>query len=114
MSKQLPEPVAAYFAGNKNYDVSAMLAPFAESAVVKDEGQERRGLAAIREWIEETNKKYAVKVDVSDVTGTAENTTVRGLVSGTFPGSPVELRYAFTLDGEKIARLEISLKNPIK
>jgi hypothetical protein len=31
-----------------------------------------------------------------------------GRVSGNFPGSPVELRYVFTLDGEKIARLEIS------
>jgi hypothetical protein len=32
---------------------------------------------------------------------------VTGLVCGNFPNSPVELRYAFTLAGEKIARLEI-------
>jgi hypothetical protein len=32
---------------------------------------------------------------------------VRARVSGHFPGSPVELRYAFTLHGGKIARLEI-------
>ena len=29
------------------------------------------------------------------------------LVSGTFPGSPAQLRFAFTLDGGEIARLDI-------
>ena len=28
-------------------------------------------------------------------------------VSGTFPGSPVDLRYVFTLAGDKVSRLEI-------
>lgn len=28
-------------------------------------------------------------------------------LTGNFPGSPVDLRYAFTLSGDKIARLEI-------
>jgi hypothetical protein len=28
---------------------------------------------------------------------------------GDFPGSPVDLRYFFVLDGDKIASLEISL-----
>ena len=34
-------------------------------------------------------------------------TIVTGLVSGNFPGSPVSLRHEFTLDHEKIIRLEI-------
>jgi len=32
---------------------------------------------------------------------------VTGRVTGDFPGSPVDFQYRFTLDGDKIARLEI-------
>jgi hypothetical protein len=108
MSTNLPKPLAAYFAAVNTQDIDAMLAPFREGATVKDEGQERRGLAAVREWIEETTREYGITIVVTNVAETAGNTTVTGLVSGNFPGSPVELRYTFTLDGEKIARLEIS------
>src|ERR1700730_173073 len=58
MSTKLPEPLATYFAGHKDHDVDAMIGPFAEGATVKDEGQERRGLPAIRKWMEESNAKY--------------------------------------------------------
>jgi ketosteroid isomerase-like protein len=108
MSPTLSEPLAAYFAAVNTHDIDAMLAPFAETAVVKDEGQERRGSAAIREWIEETTRKYNVTIAVMNVAGKDGATTVTGHVSGTFPGSPVELRYVFTFDGKRIARLEIS------
>jgi hypothetical protein len=30
-------------------------------------------------------------------------------VAGDFPGSPIDLRYAFVLAGDRIARLEITL-----
>jgi hypothetical protein len=90
MSTKLSEPLATYFAGHNNHDVDAMIGTFAESATVKDEGQERRGLPAIRKWAE-----------------TAANTTATGRVSGNFPGSPAELRFIFTLGQGKITRLEI-------
>jgi hypothetical protein len=32
---------------------------------------------------------------------------VTSQVSGTFPGSPIDLRYVFTVEGGKIAALEI-------
>ena len=107
MPTKLPEPVAAYFAATNAHDVDAMLAPFAETAIVKDEGQERRGAAAIREWMEETTAKYRATVAVMDVAETDRKTVVTGRVAGSFPGSPVDLRYAFTLARGKIFRLEI-------
>jgi len=64
--------------------------------------------SAIREWAEEVSKKYHPIVEVIRVAEMDGKTIVSGRVSGDFPGSPVELRYVFTLDGEKIARLEIS------
>lgn len=107
MSEELPKPIAAYFAASNTHDVDAMLVPFAETATVKDEGQERSGLAAIREWAEETTRKYGVTVAVTGATKQDGTTVVTGRVSGTFPGSPIQLRHVFTLAGEKISRLEI-------
>jgi hypothetical protein len=108
MPTKLPAPIAAYFTANNVHDIDAMLAPFAETAVVKDEGREWRGSAAIRQWMQETTAKYAATVAVTDVVETDGKTLVTGRVSGNFPGSPVDLQFAVTLAGAKISRLEIS------
>jgi ketosteroid isomerase-like protein len=107
MSIKLPEPIAAYFAATNAHNVEAMLVLFAETAFVKDEGQDRRGLAAIREWMEEAIKKYRFTVEVLGLTEENGRQVVTGHVSGNFPGSPVDLRHFFTLAGKKITRLEI-------
>lgn len=78
MSIKLPEPIAAYFAAKNERDIDAMLAPFAETAIVKDEGQEMRGVAAIKEWMRETTRKYGVTVAVMDVAATGSKTVVTG------------------------------------
>ncbi len=105
---KLPGPVAAYVAGANAQDIDAVTACFSESAVVRDEGKNRQGIAAIREWAEEVSKKYQPAVEVLDAVHTDGRTILTGRVSGNFPGSPIDLRYAFTLSGGKIARLEIS------
>jgi hypothetical protein len=77
-----------------------MVAAFAEEAVVRDEGQEHRGLAAIRSWIETTIEKYDYRVDLIDLSRIGAKTVVRVSVHA--------LRYEFTVESQKIARLEIS------
>lgn len=108
MTRQLPPPLATYYDAKNQHDIDGMLAPFAEDAVVKDEGQEHHGAAAIRSWIEHTTRKYRVTVDIEQVETANDRLIVSGLVSGEFPSSPATLRYAFTLSGSKIARLEIT------
>jgi len=107
MSKQLPPPLAAYYEAKNQHNIDGMLEPFGVDAVVKDEGQEHHGSAAIRSWIEHTTRKYRVTVDIERLETVNDRLIVSGLVSGDFPGSPALLRYAFTLSGSKIARLEI-------
>jgi hypothetical protein len=104
----LPRPVANYIAGANAQDIDAVTACFDEDAVVQDEGQTRQGIAAIREWAEEVSKKYHPTVEVIDVAETDGRTILASRISGVFPGSPIALRYAFTLNGAKITRLEIS------
>lgn len=105
---QLTGPVSTYISGANAQDINAVTACFSEGAVVQDEGRTRQGIAAIREWVEEVSKKYHPTVEVIDVAETDGKIILRGRVSGNFPGSPIDLSYAFNLDGEKIARLEIS------
>ncbi len=107
MTIDLPGPIDAYFKGLNAQDFDATLAPFAEDAVVKDEGEEYRGRVAIRAWIEDVARKYGVTVEVETVTEVGGNTVVSGLVSGNFPGSPILLDHTFTLSGSTISRLEI-------
>ncbi len=105
---KLPGPVAAYVDGANAQDAHAVAACFNEDAVVRDEGRERHGIAAIRDWVEEVSAKYRPIVDILDVAERDGKTIVTGRVSGNFPGSPINLRYAFVLQGKKIDRLEIA------
>jgi ketosteroid isomerase-like protein len=101
-------PVASYIAAANAHDIEAMMAMFNEEAVVRDEGKERHGIAAIRQWAVEVSNKYHATVEALDVAQTEGKTSLSGRVSGHFPGSPIDLRYVFTLAGEKIECLEIS------
>lgn len=105
---KLPQPIAAYIAAANAQDINAVTACFAKGAVVHDERQDRQGIAAIRRWAEEVSEKYRPTVEVLDVAQMGRTTVVAGRISGHFPGSPIELRYAFTLKCEKIERLDIA------
>jgi hypothetical protein len=107
MSISLPPSIAAYIAGSNAHDPDACAACFSAAAVVIDEKRERRGNADIRAWKDEVTKKYQPVLEVLKSVTADGRTIVTGHVSGNFPGSPVELSYAFTLKGDKIARLEI-------
>jgi ketosteroid isomerase-like protein len=108
MPPDLPTPLSNYFAAVNAYDVDAMLSAFSDDAAVRDEGRDMIGRAAIREWIDETTRKYRITITPIGVRQADERTIVTAQVSGSFPGSPTELRYHFTIIGDKIARLEIT------
>ena len=104
---RLAQPLAAYIAAANAQDINAVAACFTANAVVRDEKQDRRGIAAIREWAEEVSEKYRPIVEPLGVAETDGDTILTGRVSGNFPGSPVQPRYTFKLKGGKIERLEI-------
>jgi hypothetical protein len=81
MKVPLPKPIARYFAADQA-NANAVAECFSENAVVVDENQRYTGREAIRRW--------------------KELATAR-------PGSPVNLRYTFELDGDRIAALEITV-----
>ncbi len=104
----LPGPVARYIAAANAQEPDAVTACFSEGAAVRDEGLNRHGIATIRDWAANVSRKYQPKLEVIDAVEQDGKTIVTLRVSGDFPGSPIELRYTFTLQGEKISRLEIA------
>jgi ketosteroid isomerase-like protein len=103
----LPAPIAIYIAAENRGDTEALAHCFAEDAVVRDEGQTIEGLAAIKRWKAETKKKYQHTVEPLAAAQKDGKTIVTNRLTGNFPGSPIELEFAFTLDGDKITSLEI-------
>ena len=107
MAVELPGLLADYLSAANAHDVAAMSDAFTVDSIVKDEGREHRGLAAIREWMKETIQKYDYKVEPIESSQIEGKTVVLVSISGTFPGSPITLQYEFTIEGQKIARMEI-------
>lgn len=105
----LPKPIADYVAANARLDIDAMLAPFRADAVFIDNGKTFAGLAAIRALLEK--EVIPVRAIFTPDTLRAEGAVVviEGPVHGTFPGSPLRFTYRFTLAGDAIQRLEVTL-----
>jgi hypothetical protein len=103
-SIDLPTPIAAYFGA----DAGGVASCFLENAVVIDERREHQGRQAIARWKTEATAKYHYTSEPLAVDRSGPDVTVIARVTGEFPGSPIELRYRFTLEGDKIARLEIT------
>ena len=107
MTAKLPPLLTDYFAATNAHDVATMSAAFSEGATVHDEGRDHHGLSAIRAWMRETIEKYDYQAEPLQARRTGAKTVVLVSLRGTFPGSPVTLQYEFTIEGQKISRLEI-------
>ena len=102
----LPKPIANYFAADED-GAETLSHCFTEDAVVKDEGQTYNGRAAIKEWKADASEKYQYTIEPLALDQEDQKTVVTSRLIGNFPGSPVNLRFFFELNGEKIKSLEI-------
>lgn len=104
----LPAALDAYFAAQNAHDSDALAACFTPDALVHDEGEDQRGTAQIRAWAAATSARYQAVAEPLSLVRSDDVATVRARVSGTFPGSPVELDFRFTLAADgRIASLRI-------
>ena len=106
MMLNLPQPIAAYFTADKE-GAEAVAQCFTENAAVKDEGQTYRGRAAIKQWKADVSAKYQYTSEPLACAQKEGKVVVISRLTGNFPGSPVNLRFCFGLEGDKIASLEI-------
>ena len=105
-SLNLPKPIAAYFIADE-VDGEAVSQCFTANAVVKDEGNTHKGRTAIKGWKADVSAKYKYTCEPLACEEKDGKTVVTCHLVGNFPGSPVDLRFLFTISGVKIASLEI-------
>ncbi|MDZ5696092.1 nuclear transport factor 2 family protein [Chelativorans sp. M5D2P16] len=107
MTIELPGAIAAYFSADKKGNAQAISECFTQDAVVVDEGNTHTGRDAIRRWIANASKQYTYTAEPFALSEESGRIVVASHLVGNFPGSPVDLRYFFVLQGDKIAELEI-------
>jgi hypothetical protein len=107
MPSSLPEPIEIFMSSENTHDTDALAKCFVPDATVRDEGQTLNGLTAIKAWRRETAKKYQHTVEPVAAATRDGKTVVSTKLTGNFPGSPIMLDFVFTLEGDKIAALEI-------
>ncbi len=103
----LPPLIDAYFAADRGGDPSALVRCFADYAIVRDEGRDHVGIEAIRAWRAGASRVYRYTSTPFAIAEQDGRTVVTSRLVGDFPGSPVDLRYLFRIDGDRIAALEI-------
>jgi len=106
MNTELPPAIAAFFRAHNTGQTDGFNDLFTRDALVSDEGHEYRG-AAIKGWIDGAIAKYKPNAEATDLVQVGDKTIVTAQVSGPFPGSPIRIRYNFTLENGKIAALAI-------
>jgi hypothetical protein len=102
----LPEPIEAYFEADRR-DGHAVARCFTNDGRVMDEGRTHTGIAAIEAWKAAASAKFPYITQPFALEKEDHQYIVTSRVTGEFPGSPIDLRYTFTLERGKIASLEI-------
>lgn len=108
MIQTLPKPLATLVKAQNQQDATAYAAVFAADAAVHDEGKDHHGRASIEKWIDAANKEYQATMEVLDYSGTETEGVMTTKVSGTFDGSPVQLKYHLSMINGEIVSLRIS------
>ncbi|MCZ2830754.1 nuclear transport factor 2 family protein [Modestobacter sp. VKM Ac-2986] len=105
----LPTTVRTYLTAHEARDTGAALAAFTADAEVTDEGLTHRGTDEVRRWLGTSSAEYTF---TTELTGAErlddEHWVVTSHLEGDFPGGVVDLRYRFTLRGDRIAVLTIA------
>jgi SnoaL-like domain len=116
MSKPLTGVVAEFVRAVNAFDTDAIMATFADDAVVNDVQREIAGVGPIRRWIEKEITGEHVTMAIREVVNHHGNPIVRALYDGDYDktGLPKELILTnyFTVRDEKIVSLFIVFNKP--
>ena len=108
MDLEIAQAIADFFSAEGRGDMESLSRCFAADAIVRDEGRNIQGHAAIQERQLEAKKKYRHTVQPLASARKDGKTVVTARLTGDFPGSPVDLQFAFTVEAGKILSLEIT------
>ncbi|KXH84992.1 hypothetical protein [Chryseobacterium kwangjuense] len=101
----LPDIISKLVKAQTEFDSQAYADCFTENAVVLDEGKTHNGKKEIENWIDKANNEF--KTVMKPLEYNENENILSAEISGTFPGSPVFLKYHFELTDGYIQSLKI-------
>ena len=107
MRTKLPDVISDYVEASNSRDAERFGTLFTKDAIVHDEGQDHRGVTAIKKWLASTAKKYAFTLTPIRLSRKKGEVVLTVKMTGDFPGSPISTRFRFVLNQGKIAKLDI-------
>ncbi|HCB07233.1 MAG TPA: nuclear transport factor 2 family protein [Nocardioides sp.] len=105
----LPTTIRAFLQAQEARDPDTALPLLTPEAVVTDVGEAFSGEHSLRRFVSEAGAEFTYTSQVTKVLRDGETWVVGHHLEGDFPGGQADLDYRFTLDGERIARLDIVL-----
>lgn len=104
----LPKVISALVKAQNEFDSAAYANCFTETAIVHDEGKVHTGRTAIEHWIAESNEKYRSVMKPLDYQQNGKSGVLTTEVSGTFPGSPLILKFNFEISDGLVQSLKVT------
>jgi hypothetical protein len=112
----LPPPVAAYIAATNSFDIDALMATFADDALVNDHRDEFVGRDAIRRWAQREIIDDRVTMQVASATRCGDSASVTAIVTGNFDRTglpdPLLLTFYFSVADDRVVQLVIVFNKP--
>jgi SnoaL-like domain len=107
----LPASVSAYFDATNHFDIDAIMATFADDALVNDHRNEFAGGDMIRDWAQREIVNDRVTLQVTGATCRGSAVSVTANVDGNFDKTglpdPLVLTFYFSVSDERIVQLII-------
>jgi len=103
----LPKVLTDLIKAQNEFDAVTYANLFSETAEVYDEGKTHKGRLEIERWIDHSNKNYQAVMKPLEY---IENGTgiLTAECSGTFPGSPITLKFHFDIVDGQIQHLKVT------
>lgn len=102
----LPKIITELVKAQNEFNSAAYANCFSENSEVFDEGKTHNGKVEIENWIDKANKEY--QATMKPLNYNENENILSAEVSGTFPGSPIVLKYHFQLSDGYIKSLKIT------
>jgi hypothetical protein len=113
----LPAPVSAYIAATNRFDIDALMATFAQDALVNDHRNEFAGRDEIRAWARREIVGDRVTMQVTGATCRGSAVALTANIDGNFDKTglpdPLVLTFYFSVSGERIDQLIIVHNKPM-
>ncbi|WP_445430658.1 nuclear transport factor 2 family protein [Chryseobacterium indoltheticum] len=104
----LPKVITDLVEAQNDFDSVAYANCFSDTAVVFDEGKTHNGRKEIEHWIADANERYKSVMKPINYEENAAESILKAEVSGTFPGSPIVLKFHVEIVDGQIQRLKVT------